>query len=80
MKICWVFSLLAFVSVFANARHITKEQIRAKQREAAKRWGISESNSFLKERASSPGVKNITFKNPKARGESFPYDPNDCLM
>lgn len=48
----------------ADARQMSKAQLRSKQWEAAKRF-----NSGLDKRASASGVKNITFHNPKASRE-----------
>ncbi|PFH45326.1 hypothetical protein AMATHDRAFT_71834 [Amanita thiersii Skay4041] len=47
-----------------NARQISKRELHARQAEAAKRWAA---DNFNKRKViASPGVKNITFSNPKA--------------
>lgn len=57
---------ILLLTVVVNAREFTKAHLRARQAEAAKRWGISPGL----ERRATP--KNITFHNPKAsRMSSF---------
>lgn len=58
-------SIVAAVLV-ADARQFRKQEIHAKQAEAAKRWHI---NSPVK-RAQAATTKNITFSNPKASRKS----------
>ena len=53
----------------ASARMIRKEDVRARQAEAAKRWQRSHGPSFHPTNVKRSGVQNITFTNPKASGE-----------
>lgn len=53
-----------------EAKKITKNDLRARQAEAAKRWSMQPN---LERRAT--GVKNITFSNPRASGTLSPRPP-----
>jgi hypothetical protein len=56
-------SLLVASSSFVHARHTSKQQLRQRQIEAAERFELHRRTSPEK---SAPGVKNVTFTNPKA--------------
>ena len=60
------------LSVAVSARMMSKDELRARQAEAAKRWS-PELKARANARRDDPGagVKNITFSNPKASGELF---------
>lgn len=62
-----ILNLLLFGSV--HARMITKNDLRARQVEAVKRWSMQPG---LQKRAT--GVQNITFSNPRASGINRPLD------
>ena len=63
-----VFALLSLLSL-SDARHMRKEEIKARQVEAAKRWTTTPPHPpFFPGHGKGPGFKNITFKNPKAKG------------
>ena len=53
----------------ASARMMRKEDVRARQAEAAKQWQRSHGPSFHPTNAKRSDVQNITFTNPKASGE-----------
>lgn len=65
---------LALFLGFSDARIITKDEVRERQREAVKRWAAPGPAEFLpmEKRAT---VKNITFKNPRASGMLEPLEP-----
>ena len=70
IKLLCLFLFLSTSAELALGRQLTKNQVREKQREAAKRW--SASNVFPAPRqAAENKVKNITFSNPRASGEPF---------
>ena len=56
-------SLLVGFSSLVHARHTSRQQLRQRQIEAAERFELRRRTSLEK---SAPGVKNITFANPKA--------------
>lgn len=58
----------------SDARIISKDEVRERQREAVKRWAAPGPAEFLpmEKRAT---VKNITFKNPRASGMLGPLEP-----
>lgn len=56
--------LLALAGVVVEGRMMRKDELHAHQREAAKRFVRAPRAT-----AASPGVKNITFSNPKASRE-----------
>lgn len=58
-------ALVLLSGLVVDARQMRKDELKQRQLEAAKRF-----NAPVGRRATSPGVKNITFANPKAAGES----------
>lgn len=65
---------LALFLGLSDARIISKDEVRERQREAVKRWAAPGPAEFLpmEKRAT---VKNITFKNPRASGMLGPLEP-----
>ncbi|KDQ52024.1 hypothetical protein JAAARDRAFT_40628 [Jaapia argillacea MUCL 33604] len=70
-KLFWLHGLLSltflsfgFANGLASARQFSKKDLRERQLEAVKRWAYNPTDDFGER--SSPGVKNITFSNPKA--------------
>jgi hypothetical protein len=61
--------LLAALMTFADARQMTKEQLRQRQIEAAARFEFRRPNQ---QDRPAPGVKNITFTNPEASRNASP--------
>lgn len=60
-----LFAVVLLSHSAVDARQVRKDEIRAKQLEAAKRWNVP-----LGRRDAVVGAtKNITFSNPKASGE-----------
>ena len=56
-------TFLATSSSFVHARHMSRQQLRQHQIEAAERLELRRRTSLEK---CAPGVKNVTFTNPKA--------------
>lgn len=61
-------TLASTSGVGVNARKIKKDDVRARQHDAAKRWSDISANRNVKRDDPGAGVKNITFSNPKASG------------
>lgn len=58
--------VLGAALIGVEARQMTKQDLKAKQAEAAQRW---ENSAAKRPKGTGGGVKNITFSNPKASRE-----------
>lgn len=63
-----LFAVVLLSSSAVDARQVRKDELRARQLEAAKRW-----NAPLGRREGAAATKNITFSNPKASGKHLNF-------
>jgi len=61
-----LYGLLVASESFTDARHLSRQQLRQRQIEAAERFEL---RTRAPPEKCEPGVKNITFTNPKASGK-----------